>query len=169
MTSAILPLICLFAATALRADEATKIQKLEEYFRLTKTEETMQQSFEIITKQLKSGVLQQLTGAKLDSTHQKLFDEFNVKAEKLVVDGLSWKKLKGDYVKLYAELYTEEELDEILRFYRSAVGKAMVDKQPVLMTKSGAIAQKKMLEIIPQLQQLSKDYVNQLSAAPKQP
>lgn len=110
-----------------------------------------------------------MMGLKLDAAQQKRLDDFTLKVEKLVEDGLSWGKLKPDFVKLYAEQFSEAELDDMIRFYQTASGKAMVEKQPALMTASGAITQKRMLEIVPQMQQLMKDFAAELAAAPKQP
>ncbi len=40
----------------------------------------------------------------------------------------AWQKLKPDVVKAYAEVFTEEELQAILRFYKSATGQTLVNK-----------------------------------------
>ena len=43
---------------------------------------------------------------------------------------LNWETLKPRFIDLYAETYTEPELDGILAFYKSPAGQAMLNKVP---------------------------------------
>ena len=142
----------------LRADEVTKVQKIEEYFRLTKVDESLKQVLELTNKQMKSGLLQQMFGVNLNAPQQKQIDELTAELNKLVGEGLSWEKLKPEYVKLVAEMFSEEEMDDLLQFYRSKTGKALIAKSPELMVKTSSLSQKRMAEMMPQIQQLMKDF-----------
>jgi hypothetical protein len=87
--------------------------------------------------------------------------EFGDKVFKLVSTELSWEKLKPDVVKLYADAYTEQELDAIIAFYKSPVGQSVIAKQADLQTKTSAIAQQRMAAVYPELQKLLKDFTAQ--------
>ena len=69
----------------------------------------------------------------------------------MIATEMSWEKVKADYVALYADTFTADELEELLAFYRSAAGKSFVAKQPLLTRKSVAMSQKSMLRLMPKI------------------
>ena len=134
------------------AQDAGKTAKIEEMLRLTKTDEMMQQ----VMSQMKAMNLQQLQKnlppeekAKAREQQQKIFD--------LVSAKMSWEKFKPAIVQIYAEVYTDEELDGILAFYRSPAGHAMIEKMPQLMSRTMAVAQKLMGDIQPEIEKMVKE------------
>ena len=143
------------------ADDASRAAKAEELLRLTNVEANLKQSLELISKQMKSGLAQQITGVQLPEDQQKRADEFQTKVEHLVYGAIEWEKLKPDFVKLYADAFTEEQLDDILTFYRSPSGQAMLGRMPELLPKAMEISQRRMTEIMPQLQQLLRDFAEE--------
>lgn len=131
------------------AQDAGKTAKIEEMLRLTKTDQMMQQ----VMSQMKAMNLQQLQKdqsldekAKTAEMQQKIFDLVNAK--------MSWEKFKPAIVRIYAEVYTDEELDGILAFYRSPAGHAMIEKMPQLMSRTMAVAQKLMGDIQPEIEKM---------------
>ena len=50
----------------------------------------------------------------------------------LVFDELSFTKLRPAYVESYAETFTVDELNVLVKFFKTPVGHAYVDKMPVL-------------------------------------
>jgi hypothetical protein len=148
------------AAPAAWCDEASKTAKVEEFFRLTKMDTLLRQSLAIATDQVKSGVLQQILGTKPPPEAEKEMSAFQDKVAAVVTNALSWEKLKPAYQKLYADSFTDEELDGIVAFYKSPAGQAMVGKTPSLMQKATVIAQQKMAEAQPELQRLIKEFAS---------
>ncbi len=67
--------------------------------------------------------------------------------------------MKPEYVRLYDEVYSDEELNGILAFYKSPAGQAFLNKMPLLMTKSMEIAQRRMAAVMPELQRITKEAV----------
>jgi len=161
MVRTILLVLSLAAASLLHADDASKAAKAEQYLTLMKVDETMKRSMDLVMNQMKSGMMQQITGQKLTEDQAKMTGEFGDKVFKLVSDALSWEKIKPDVVKLYADAYTEQELDAIIAFYRSPVGQSVVAKQAELQTKSGTMVQQRMAAVYPELQKLLKDFTAQ--------
>jgi uncharacterized protein len=74
---------------------------------------------------------------------QKSFD--------LVMAEFSWKKFQNDFVKVYAEVFTEKELQAMVKFYRSELGQTIVKKMPLLQQKLMPIIQKKVMQLMPKL------------------
>ena len=75
----------------------------------------------------------------------------------MIATEMSWEKVKADYVALYADTFTADELEELLAFYRSAAGKSFVAKQPLLTRKSVEMSQKVMLRLMPKIIALSAE------------
>lgn len=70
----------------------------------------------------------------------------------MIMKELSWENIKADYIQLYAEVFTESEIQGLIKFYQSPAGQAFVKKQPELTQKSMMLSQKMMMKIMPQLQ-----------------
>src|SRR5438105_3739431 len=125
-----------WAASAAYADEAGRMAKAEEFLRLAKMDDMLRQTLKMVSEQTKSGVMQQMMGVKLPPEKEKEVSAFQDRIAKVIADVFAWEKLKPAYVKLYAEEFSEEELDGIVAFYKSPTGQAMVAKTPSLMTKA---------------------------------
>ena len=65
---------------------------------------------------------------------------------------MSWNSLKPDIVKLYMEQFTEQELNEITKFYQTPAGKKAVQSMPDLMSKGAQIGVQRVQEHMPELQ-----------------
>lgn len=150
------------------ADDATKLAKVHDFFKLAKLDQMTAQVMNQVVTQVNSGMMQQLTGIKLSPDQQQRVNQFSTKADKVIFDALSWNNLEPEYAKLYAAAYTEQQIDDILTFYRSPTGQAVVEKNPVLMKQSSAIAQEHLAAVMPQLRELMKDFMQQEAAKAKQ-
>jgi hypothetical protein len=58
---------------------------------------------------------------------------------------------------LYADTYTEQEMDGIIAFYKSPAGEAMLAKTPAIMAKANELVQQQMATVMPEIQKLIKD------------
>ena len=52
--------------------------------------------------------------------------------------------LKSAMIKAYTDVFTDEEIDGMLKFYLSPVGRAMVQKYPALMVRVKTVARQQM-------------------------
>jgi hypothetical protein len=82
---------------------------------------------------------------------------------------LSWAKMKDEYVTLYAETFTEDEMKGIIAFYKSPAGLAFTKKQPQLMQRSMALSQKMMMQLMPKIQALTSELSDLAPATPAPP
>jgi hypothetical protein len=58
---------------------------------------------------------------------------------KFLMKYIGWESLKGELARIYAEEFTEQELRDIIAFYRTPTGAKTVAKFPVLMVKSSQL------------------------------
>jgi len=66
---------------------------------------------------------------------------------------MSWGAMKEDMVQLYAREFTEKELKELAKFYKTPIGRKTIEKMPQLMAAGMEIGQRRMQEHLPELQQ----------------
>lgn len=81
-----------------------------------------------------------------------------------MMGGVSGAELKGDVAKLYADVFTKEELQELGAFYQSPIGKAFSDKQPELAEKMNALMMGRMMSAMPKVQQMMRDFSRDMQA-----
>jgi uncharacterized protein len=166
--SALLAGTLVLAFTTARGDDASKMAKVHEFFRLAKLDQLSAQAMDQVMTQMNSGAMQQIAGGKLTEDDQKRLDEFSGKVRQLVNRTMGWPALEPQYAKLYADAYTEQQLDDLIAFYKSPTGQVMVEKTPMLMKESTAIAQQKMVTLIPEFQNLLKEYSPPSRTRPQQ-
>jgi hypothetical protein len=74
----------------------------------------------------------------------------------LIESEMSWDKMRAEYAKVYAEVFTPEEVKGLIAFYKSPSGQAFLDKQPILMQKTMEMAQKRMMDLTPKIEEMIK-------------
>jgi hypothetical protein len=74
----------------------------------------------------------------------KLFD--------LIAKELSWENMEKDYVALYADMFSEEELRGMIAFFESPVGRTWLAKQPEIARRSLQFSQNLMMRLLPAMQ-----------------
>jgi hypothetical protein len=144
-TLLILALAACPCVVAQPAPATTKVAKIEEIFRLTKTDQ--------IQKQMMSQIAALMKQQKATEQRQATGDGMQ-KVMEFIARKMSWDEMKTQFIKLYDETYSEEEISGILMFYQSTSGQAMLAKSPVLMANMMTLVQKRMMEIKPELDEL---------------
>ena len=129
-------LLC--SAAPIMADEASKKTKIDEMLQLTHSDQMMKQSLE----QVKSMQMEQMKKMDLPAEARAHSEEIQQKLMALLADRMSYEKMKPVFVQLYADVYSEDEIDGIVSFYKSPAGKAMLDKMPQLMQRMMLMIQK---------------------------
>jgi hypothetical protein len=159
--------MCAVAVPVARADDASKAAKVQELFTTMHMDHMMDQMMDAITTSLRES-LKTIPGAdQMTAEQKKLMDDFLTKTLKVANDSVGWSALEPEYVKLYANTYSEEEIDGILTFYKSPAGQAMLAKTPQLTTGSMQIVQARMVDIQPKIKAMQEDFMKQFMATVK--
>ena len=153
-------LAILFSVTvAAHGDDASKAAKVQEFFKVAKLDQLSAQIMRQTMDQVNAGMMQQMYGVKLQPDQQQRMKEFSEKVSGVISDALGWQKLEPEYIRMYSAAFTEQQMDEILAFYKSPTGQAMVEKNPVLLKQSSAIVQERLAIAMPEVQKLTKDFI----------
>lgn len=168
-----LPLLAVLALLSLapiaHADEATKDKKIQELFAVTHVDHITNQMADNMLSQMNNMMKQQTAGADLNPAQHQIMSDFTTKVSGMVHQQLAWDKLKSQFTTLYANAYTEPEIDAILAFYRSPAGQTMLAKLPEINAKSQQLGQSEITTLIPQLRAMSQDFSKQMAAAATKP
>ncbi len=73
----------------------------------------------------------------------------------MIRERLDFARIKPEYIKLYDETFTTEELTGIVAFYKSPPGQAYLAELPALTSKSVDLAGKIMADSMQQIQAVS--------------
>jgi uncharacterized protein len=91
------------------------------------------------------------------AAHQKkMMDE--------IMSAMEPQLLKEEMAKIYSEVFTKSELDGMAAFYSTPLGEAISTKQPDVQEKLGAVIQKRMVDIMPRVQQMGREFAAQQKA-----
>ncbi len=163
----LLPAILFCAVLLAHADDASKMAKIQEFFKVSKMDQLTADVMKQTMDRVNSGMTEQLLGTKFSPDQQQRLDQFKDKIAKVVEGALSWDNLEPEYAKLYASAYTEQQIDDILVFYKSPTGQAMIEKTPLLLKQATAISQDRLATVIPELRQMMKDFMAQEAKEPQ--
>lgn len=145
-----------WSTLAVFAQENKRQALAEELLTIMDMQSSIEQSFakvkQMLPQQMKS--MQQAMGTtnvpeSVSAQTTKIFD--------LVAEELSWNKMKAEYVALYAETLNEQELRDLIAFYKTPTGQSFVKKQPELMQRAMEINQKLMIKIMPKIQAITQE------------
>jgi hypothetical protein len=67
---------------------------------------------------------------------------------------LPLESFKGKFVRLYAETFTEDELNQLISFYRSPLGEKILAKLPVLMQKGMLMNQEALKDHVTEIESI---------------
>jgi hypothetical protein len=67
-------------------------------------------------------------------------------------------KLKADTAKIYSEVFSKQELDQISAFYATPIGEVLAAKGPEVQEKLSGVIQSRMAEVMPRVQQMGREF-----------
>lgn len=140
------------------ADDASRRAKAREMLQLLHTGQLLDQTMKRMMDQEAMATARNLVKNTVNPEDRAKLDDFQKKISQLMDSKMGWKALEPDYVNMYANNFTDEQLDAILAFYKSPAGVALVDKLPTLTSQAKQIAQAKMAAFRPLLKQMLDDF-----------
>lgn len=156
-------LVFAFAPLA-HAQDAERQKLAEQLLTSMDMQATVEKSFEMV-KQMIPAQLKKMEATR-GVTQKNQAEDALKKTMDLVLQEMSWDKLKGDYISIYAETFTADELKGLVSFYESPIGKKLIEKQPALMQRSMQVSQKQMMTLMPKIQALTQQLQQPEAAQP---
>ena len=85
---------------------------------------------------MKAGMKDLTKGKELDPLRTAELGQLQSRISATIKDEFSFAKMKDIYLKVYGEMFTQEEVNGINAFYASPAGKAMIEKIPLATKKA---------------------------------
>ena len=147
----------LFSSTAIASTDSHRQATLE-MLSISRVDKMIEPMMENVM----SMIQQQMAQVDIPEDKKPIIQKYNQKIIETLRQEMQWEKMKEDFVALYLNVYTEEEIRELTEFYASPLGQKMLDKMPELMQASLQISQSMLQQTLPKIQQLSQEMAREL-------
>ncbi|WP_417362788.1 DUF2059 domain-containing protein [Gallaecimonas pentaromativorans] len=104
--------------------------------------------------------------AKLDikPSEQAIFDKYHKRMLDAAKETMGWKVMEPNIITIYERNFTDQQLNDMLAFYRSDTGKAVIAKMPQMMQESMGFMQQAAQNTMGKFQQIAQEMQAELSA-----
>jgi hypothetical protein len=116
---------------------------------------------------LQQTIAQATKGQPVPDKVQKDIDQRRTEVLTMMKDLLDWKKLEPMYVRIYQKTFTQQEIDGMIAFYKTAAGQAVISKMPAAMQNTVDEMQQMMGPVMQKMQQMQRDVAAELRAESK--
>jgi hypothetical protein len=161
-----LTLIC---SAAFAADTKPSTASVQELLKVTETHKLLDSVTAQIDGMMKNMMAQATQGQAPTPAQTKAFESMQNKMAGLMKEELSWEKYEPMFIKIYNESFTQEEIDNIIAFYRTPGGQALVKKMPVVMQRTMQLVQQQMGPMMQKFQAIAQECQAEVQAAAAAP
>jgi len=95
---------------------------------------------------------------------QGFIQEFSSKMMPILQEELAWDRLKDMTEQIYAQSFTQEEINGLIAFYESPAGRAFVEKMPIVMQKSMLAMQQRIGPLMQRITQAATETAQDFKA-----
>jgi hypothetical protein len=140
------------------ADEISRRAAAEELLSLTKVDQMIKPLF----TQMQAMMEQQFAQMGVPEDLQPILKRHQERLFVVLEETLDLQTMKRDFVSIYVDTFTEDELKGVVAFYKTPVGQAFLDKMPLLMSRSMQASQKRMPDIFEKMKVITAKLVDEM-------
>lgn len=164
--------LCAFsvmAGPAWSANTPPSDQSLKQLLAITNARSLVDNVMVQTEAMVKKGVQAGLQGKELTPQQQAIIDRMVARSLAAMREDFNWDSLEPEYLAIYRESLTQEEVDGMLAFYQTPAGQSMIRKMPVIMQTTMTRMQGRMGPLMKKLQQIQAEAVAEISQQKKAP
>lgn len=154
----VLLLSLLIFSSSLYAEQNTKQQKIDELISVMNLDSMVDSMYGQIEGMMK-GMSDQM-GVK--PSEQAIFDKYYGDMTTVLKTEMSWAKMQPMMVNVYDKHFSEQEIADMLAFYKTDTGQKILEKMPVVMQESMQMSQSLMKDAMPKIQTLAQQLSDEL-------
>lgn len=151
----ILTTLLMFNVNATEVASKKSVEELMELTEVSKMMDAMQGQI----GNMFNGMSKQMN---ISEKEKPAFDKYMKKIGDLLAKDMNWEAIKEPMIEIYSKHFTEEEVQGLINFYQSNLGKSMTKKMPLIMQDSMLISQELMKEFMPKIQALAIEMKNEI-------
>jgi hypothetical protein len=160
--------ICLVSLAAF-AETKPSDASLNELLTITESQKLIEGMWPQVEGMMNNAAKQALGNTSLNSEQQKVMQASNAKVAAVFKEEFGFEKLKPMMISIYRESFSQEEVDGMLKFYKSKAGQAVIKKMPVVMQSTMTNVQSQMSTVIPKIQKIQLDAIEEVKAKADKP
>ena len=158
-------LALLVLSPAFGQDSKPSEQSVRQLFEVMHTGAAVKEAFAHMDDMLRAS-MKDMNGRPLNAEQQKIRDEMHAKVVALMKQQLDWSTtLEPIMVQSYRDTFTQQEVDALLKFYGTPVGRSVADKLPLASQQMMQLMQQRIRDMMPQVQQIARDSAERIKAA----
>ena len=154
----VLLLSLLIFSSSLYAEQNTKQQKIDELISVMNLDSMVDSMYGQVEGMMK-GMSDQM-GVK--PSEQAIFDKYYSDMTTVLKTEMSWAKMQPMMVNVYDKHFSEQEVADMLAFYKTDTGQKILEKMPVVMQESMQMSQSLMKDAMPKIQTLAQQLSDEL-------
>lgn len=143
---------CAAFAQATRPASPASVEKLLE---ITEAGQMHQASVQEMTRMIDQTTRQTLP--RIPPARQAKFRQTMAQLDAIVREEMNWEKTKPQYIRIYTETFTQQEVDDLMAFYQTPSGRSFIKKQPEVTRKTAALSQEKMNVMMERLSRVMQE------------
>jgi hypothetical protein len=158
--SALVALVLAFATVASGARAAASAESVDRLMQAMRVQAQLDMIYSQTLPAMQNAMKQSLGSQMKSEDAQRMFDTVMPRVNAVIRDELSWARLKPDFATIYAETFTQQEIDGLIAFYQGPIGSALVAKTPQLAQRSMQLMQQRMGPVMQKVMQVTKEEVD---------
>jgi hypothetical protein len=127
-----------FAQTSQPASKTSVEQLLE----MTETRQLHEATMQEVTKMVDESTARIMN--RIPPEKQDKFKKVMLQLDTIIKEEMIWDNMKDQYIQIYMETFTQQEIDDLVAFYKTPSGRSFIKKQPLVIQRTLAISQEKM-------------------------
>ena len=156
--------LCFFLLSSAALAAPANEDSIKQLLAVTKVRGTVDGLKSQLKDMMHKTVQQTLKGKVPTMEQQAAIENMEDKMLAVLQKELAWEKLEPNYVKLYQQAYSEDEVNGMLAFYRTPVGQAVVDKSPIVMQQMMLQMQEMQQRLLPEIRRVQIEFLSDLKA-----
>jgi hypothetical protein len=154
-----------FQAGAAPQDARPTEDSVNRLFEVMHTSQFLDNYLAQVDTMMRSSMRQALHGEQLNAEEQQIMEDMSSELASLVRHEVSWESMRPVMVEVYRNTFSQHEVDDMLKFYRSPSGQAVVAKLPAATQQATQTMQQHVSTLMPKIMQLQRDTVAALKRA----
>jgi len=102
------------------------------------------------------------TELEVKPSEKALFDKYYSKMISVMRQEVSWEKMQPQVIEIYKTNFNDKEIEDMIKFYRTDTGQAVLSKMPMLMQQSMQISQQMLQTSLPKIQEVMVEMEQEL-------
>lgn len=103
-----------------------------------------------------------MAGKEFSPGQEAIVDDMRKDLTGIINSTFSWEKLEPVYISAYQQSFTEPEVAGALAFYQTPAGRAMIEKQPLVMQHVMDVMQGRIIDMQHRMEQAGKDAIEKM-------